>query len=151
MTSTVKDPLEAAPIGLGLLPPPQLVASSIATTSPKKIESRIRRRQDPCQGIYRPISTIPGTMPSDAASIHSWAGSSAAVVTALIVSVEVPAGPALPGVMDDGEKEHFRLGGRFAHESWKFWPIAFCKALNEMLQVADWPDESDAAGGDAVR
>ena len=36
---------------------------------------------------------------------------------ALIVRVELPADPALPGVIDAGENEHFKLGGRFAQEN----------------------------------
>ena len=116
------------------MPPPQFVASSEAAINPKRIRRCVRRVRR--TGIV--MSTIPGTMPSEAASIHWRAGKSAAVVVvALMVRVEVPAGPALPGVIEAGENEHFKLGGRFAHESWKVCPIAFCKAVNEILKVAD--------------
>src|SRR5262245_43781545 len=115
MTSTVNDPFEAAPAGFGLFPPPpQLAANSVAAIIPRKTRRQVRRRR--VAGSV--IKAIAGTTPSDPASIHSRAGSSAAVVTALIVNVELPDGPALPGVIDCGENEHFRLGGRFAQESW---------------------------------
>lgn len=133
-TSTVNDPFDAAVMGLGLgPPPPQLVAHSVIASSPSSATNRARRLRD----IGSVTSTIPGTTPSDVASIHSCAGKSAAVVLALMVSVELPAGPAPPGVIDGGANEHFKLGGKFAQESWKVCPAAFCNALNEMLKVAD--------------